>query len=292
MTRGPDWLGFRRYAAFTTGMTLTLVMLGVYTAATGSGLACSQQWPLCDGGVLPQTVPSFIEWFHRLWAMIAGFLILGVAAWAWRARLPKRTRWAATGALVLTPVQALLGAVTVTFNGRLPGGYSPPVHAAHFVTGFGIFALLAYATLVEYEGTYGRDALTRTRAALGVALGGLLAGVVFSRLPPLLSYDPWAQAGFYGASLAAFAALMGATRWLGRVDDDHGGRFRPATGLAGALTFVAMLLGRDLVYYTPTVELVNAAAVAGAVALVAGVGWALRREDGPGATPTYGSTDD
>ncbi|ESP87762.1 cytochrome oxidase assembly [Candidatus Halobonum tyrrellensis G22] len=273
-------------------MTLTLVMLGVYTAATGSGLACSQQWPLCDGGVLPQTVPSFIEWFHRLWAMVTGFLILGVAVWAWRADKPKRTRWAAAGATVLTPLQAVFGAVTVTFNGRLPGGYSMPVHAAHFVTGFGIFALLAYTALLSYEGRYGRDPLTRTRAALGVALACLLASVVFSRLPPLLDYAPWAQAAFYGVSLAGFGALTGATRWLGDVADDHGGRFRPATALAGALLFVAMLLGRDLVYYSPTVRLVNAVVVAGAVALVAGVGWALRREDGPGATPVYGSTDD
>ncbi|WP_435144190.1 COX15/CtaA family protein [Halobaculum sp. P14] len=289
MTRAPDWLSFRRYAAFTAGMTLTLVMLGIYTAATGSGLACAQQWPLCDGGVLPQTIPSFIEWFHRLWAMITGFLILGVAAWAWRAGRSARERWAATVALVLTPLQAIFGAITVTLNGALPGGYSAPIHAAHFVTGFGIFAGLAYAALLAYERdrAYTRSLLSRTRGALGVAFAGLLAGVLFSRLPPLLAYRPWAQAAFFGVSLAAFAALVGATRWLGA--DGHR-KLRVATAAAAALLFVGMLLGRDLVYYTETVRLVNGVVVAAAVLLTAAALWTLRGADDAESVERLGST--
>ncbi|WP_313691026.1 COX15/CtaA family protein [Halorarum halobium] len=295
MTRVPAWLTFRRYAAFVTGMTLTLVMLGIYTAASGSGLACAQQWPLCDGGVLPRTIPSFIEWFHRLWAMITGFLILGVAAWAWRAGQSPRTRWAATVATVLTPMQAVLGAVTVTFNGRLPGGYSAPVHAAHFLVGFAIFVGLADATLTAYEGRYRRNRVERTRLALDVALGGLLAGTVLSRLPPLLAYDPWAQALFYGVSLAAFGALLGAVRWLGGRDGGGPGRagrgrLRWAVGVAAGLLFVAMVLGRDLVFYTATVGLVNAAVVVAALALVAGARWRLR-DDGAASDSTASVSD-
>jgi cytochrome c oxidase assembly protein subunit 15 len=94
----PHWLSFRRFAAFTTGLVLSLMMLGVYTAATGSGLACSAQWPLCDNGLLPQTIPSFIEWFHRLVAMVAGFFILGTALWSFSAG-DRRTKTTATLAL-------------------------------------------------------------------------------------------------------------------------------------------------------------------------------------------------
>ncbi|MFC6989246.1 hypothetical protein ACFQJD_11975 [Haloplanus sp. GCM10025708] len=101
-------LSFPRFAALTTGLTLTLVMLGIYTAATGSGLACSAQWPLCDGGLLPQTIPSFVEWFHRLVAMITGFFILGTALWAWR-RPDARTRSAATLAVLLLPYRSASG---------------------------------------------------------------------------------------------------------------------------------------------------------------------------------------
>ena len=115
---------FSRLAAFTAATTLTLVSLGVYTAATGSGLACSAQWPLCDGGVLPASVPSFIEWFHRLVAMVAGFLILGTAGLAWYDRVDRRTAATATGAAVLLPLQVSVGAVTVTFGGLVTDGYS------------------------------------------------------------------------------------------------------------------------------------------------------------------------
>ena len=286
MTRVTDGLTFRGYAAFVTAVTLVLVMLGIYTAASGSGLACAQQWPLCDGGVLPQTIPSFVEWFHRLWAMVTGFLILGVAAWAWRADVTSRTRWAATVALVLTPLQAVLGAITVTFNGALPGGYSPPVHAAHFVTGFAIFAGLAYATLTAYEGTFRRDAIDRTRLALGAGLAGILVGAVFSRLPLLLPYSPAAQAGYYGVSLASFAALLAATRWLGMLGR---GQLRAAVAVAAGFLFVAMLLGRDLVFYTETVQLVNVVAVTGAVVLVAAAWWRLG--DGAGDQAALGTSN-
>lgn len=290
MTRGPDGLTFRRYVAVTTGMALTLISLGIYTAASGSGLACSQQWPLCSGGVLPQTVPSFIEWFHRLWAMITGFLILGGAVWAWRVRprLPDGSRWAVTLATVLTPLQAIFGAITVTLNGALPGGYSRPVHAAHFLTGFAIFALLAYTTLRSYEGLHRRDTVARSRGALGVGLAGLLVGALLSRLSPL-AYDPAAQAVYYAVSLAAFGGLLAATRWLGELGETAA---RAAAASAGVLLFVSMVLGRDILLYTDAVRFVNGLSVVLAVALAAGAAWALKRAEPELERPAYGSTDD
>ncbi|MXR41559.1 cytochrome oxidase assembly protein [Halobaculum sp. WSA2] len=291
MSRGPDWLSFRRYAAFTTGMALTLISLGIYTAATGAGLACAQQWPLCDGGVLPQSIPSFIEWFHRLWAMVTGFFILGAAVWAWRARgeVSTRGRYAVTLATVLTPMQAIFGAITVTLNGALPGGYSAPVHAAHFLTGFSIFALLSYTTLLAYDGRFSRDALSRSRIAVGVGLVGLLVAWVFARIDPVSSYGPPEQAAFFAASLSAFAGLLAATRWLGELDELIP---RVATGAAGALLFVGMVLGRDLVVYSAGVRFVNWLVIAAAVALTAGAAWVLRGVEPEVSEPVYGSTDD
>jgi cytochrome c oxidase assembly protein subunit 15 len=291
MSRGPDWLSFRRYAAFTTGMALTLISLGIYTAATGAGLACAQQWPLCDGGVLPQSIPSFIEWFHRLWAMITGFFILGGAVWAWlaRDRLSTRTRYAVTLATILTPMQAVFGAITVTLNGAIPGGYSAPVHAAHFLTGFSIFALLSYTTLITYEGRFSRDALGRGRIAVVTALVALVVAWVFSRIDPVSSYSPPEQAAFYAVSLTAFAALLAATRWLGELDELVP---RAATASAGALLFVGMVLGRDIVVYSAGVEFVNWLVVALAVATTAGAAWLLRGVEPEVEQPVYGSTDD
>ena len=136
---------FRQFAAATTGLTFALILLGVYTAATGAGLSCSAQWPLCDGGLLPQSIPSFIEWFHRLVAMITGFFILGTAAWAWRSHSDQpRVKWAATLALVVTPVQVLLGGATVL-------AYTPLVQTAHHAAALVIFSGLLATTLWAYE---------------------------------------------------------------------------------------------------------------------------------------------
>jgi cytochrome c oxidase assembly protein subunit 15 len=270
---------FPRFAAFTTGMTLSLVMLGIYTAATGSGLACSAQWPLCDNGLLPQTIPSFIEWFHRLVAMVTGWFILGTALWSWR-RPDRRTRLTATLAVFLLPLQISIGAVTVTLNGLLPDGYSAPTQGAHLVVALSIFSLLVW-TALSARSERG-PALARVRTVLGVALSGIVVSVFVSRVFTPIPYSPVAQALFYGASLVGVAALLAATHWLGDTAVAH---LRYATGTALALLFAGMLLGRDLVFYTPTVRLVNAAffVLAGAVVLAATlVARRARRDDRPG----------
>jgi len=247
-----DRITFPRFAAFTTGLTLTLVMLGVYTAATGSGLACSAQWPLCDNGLLPQTIPSFIEWFHRLVAMITGWFILGTAVWSWR-RPDKRTRLTATLAVALLPLQISIGAITVTLSGLFPDGYSPPTQGAHLVVALTIFSLLVWTALSAR--TDDGPPLGSVRRALYVALGALVVSALASRVFTPTPYGPAGQAAFYGASLVTVAALLAATRWLAASAVP---RLRVATGGALAFLFVAMLLGRDLVFYTPTVRAVNA----------------------------------
>jgi len=255
-----DRVTFPRFAAFTTGLTLTLVMLGVYTAATGSGLACSAQWPLCDNGLLPQTIPSFIEWFHRLVAMITGWFILGTAVWAWRRDAGERLT--ATLAVALLPLQISIGAVTVTLSGLFPDGYSPPTQGAHLVVALTIFSLLVWTALSARETD--TPSLGQIERALHVALGALLVSILASRVFKPTPYGPGGQAIFYGASLVAVAALIAATRWLATSAVPQ---LRPVTAGALALLFVGMLLGRDLVYYTPTVRILNAAAF-----LLAGVG--------------------
>jgi cytochrome c oxidase assembly protein subunit 15 len=283
----PSWLSFRRFAAFTTGLVLTLVMLGVYTAATGSGLACSAQWPLCDNGLLPQTIPSFIEWFHRLVAMVAGFFIVGTALWAFRTG-DRRTKTTATLAAVLLPLQVSIGAVTVTLNGLLPGGYSPSTQGAHLVVALTIFTALVLTTLRAYAGS---DPATRPLGgrldhALLVAVGLLPVVVLCSRVVPAVAYGPGAQAVFYGASLALVATLVAAASWT-----DRRPRRLALYGALGAL-FVALLLGRDLVFYTPAWRTVNAALFLVVAVLVASVAFVVRRESGDESSGRFGISGD
>jgi cytochrome c oxidase assembly protein subunit 15 len=271
-------LSFPRFAALTTVTTLTLVSLGVYTAATGSGLACSAQWPLCDGGVLPQTVPSFIEWFHRLVAMVTGFLILGTAAWAWRAG-DRRTRWPATLAAVLLPLQVSVGAVTVTIGGLVPGGYSPPTQAAHLLVALAIFTALVVTTLRAHDGRLADTPLERAQRTLPVALAVLLVAAVLSRLVPVYPYTPAAQAAFFGVSLALYATLLASWRWLAAADRPVARRL---VGVGAAATLVALLLGRDLLLYTPTVRLVNAGVFAVAAVALGLAAWRVRTDTDAG----------
>ncbi|ATW87165.1 cytochrome c oxidase assembly protein subunit 15 [Halohasta litchfieldiae] len=275
MTDRLDWLSFRRFAAFTTALTLSLITLGVYTAATGSGLACQAQWPLCSDQLIPALTinPDFIEWFHRVVAMITGFFILGTAGWAWT-RGNRQTKFSATLAVVLLPLQITVGAITVTIGGLVPGGYSPPTHAAHLIVALSIFTLLTMTTLFAYRDHHRRPPRSRSRLAVGVALGALLVSGLFSRGVPLLSYSPGAQAWFYAISLLAVAALLATVVWLQSVD-------RRGAWLAGsalAVLFVSMLLGRDLILYTTTVQSINFGLYLLTVGLVVATQLRLRSE--------------
>jgi cytochrome c oxidase assembly protein subunit 15 len=275
MIERPDWLSFRRFAAFTTALTLSLITLGVYTAATGSGLACQAQWPLCSDQLVPTLTinPDFIEWFHRVVAMITGFFILGTAGWAWL-RGNGRSKLTATLAVVLLPLQISIGAITVTIGGLIADGYSPPTHAAHLIVALSIFVLLTLTTLFAYQTHHRRPPQNRSRFAFGIALGALLVSGLFSRGVPLLSYSPGAQAWFYAVSLLAVSGLLAAIFWLSSVD-----RFgkRLAGGALGVL-LVTMLIGRDLVVYTGTVQQINFGLYLFTLGLVAAGLWRLRTD--------------
>jgi cytochrome c oxidase assembly protein subunit 15 len=91
---------------------------------------------------------------------------------------------------------------------------------------------------------------------------------------PLLSYSPGAQAWFYAVSLLAVSGLLAAIFWLSSVD-----RFgkRLAGGALGVL-LVTMLIGRDLVVYTGTVQQINFGLYLFTLGLVAAGLWRLRTD--------------
>jgi len=117
---------YSQLAAVTLVVTYAVMLLGAYTSAIGAGLSCPD-WPTCYGTWVPFLYPEivatspysalqiFAEWAHRGLAMLAGFLILGTAVKSWSAyRTNPLITWSATGALVLLPIQVLLGGLTVT----------------------------------------------------------------------------------------------------------------------------------------------------------------------------------
>lgn len=119
-------VAYEHVAGLTLLLTFIVMLLGAYTSAIGAGLSCPD-WPTCYGTWIPFLDPDvianspytalqiFAEWAHRGLAMIAGLFIAGTAAGAWIVYPDDSlVRWSATAALVLLPIQVVLGGLTVT----------------------------------------------------------------------------------------------------------------------------------------------------------------------------------
>ena len=258
----------RRLVAGTTGLTFALLLLGIYTAATGSGLACAQRWPFCDGavfGLFPATWPSFVEWFHRLVAMITGFAILGTTVAAWRRGADRHVRYALVVAVALLPAQILLGAETVLT-------YTLWSRALHFVTALTIFGALV-AAVAWTRSTPRRSRLT---GALSVAVA-LLAVALALGPRGLLPWTPPVQAASYAAGLGGLGILLAVGLWLPRTG-------RLATARWGTLAATALviptLVVRRLVY-TDLLPMADFAVTALALALTLAALVLVRRAETP-----------
>lgn len=268
---------FRRLLAGATGLTFVLMLLGVYTAGAGAGLTCGAQWPFCDGavfGLFPANWMSFLEWFHRLVAMVTGFVLLGITGLAWTREASRRVKYSLLAAIALLPVQIGLGALTVTVGGLFPWGYSPPVQAAHYLAALTIFTLVVYATVVCYSPVD----TARLRAGAVVALALVPLGHLFS-FGTVFPYTPEVQIVYYGIALLLFALLVAIGTWTRDTGDPDAARQGYLSLLAGALLAVQMLLGRHGL--NPRGLLV-ADSVAGVIfAVLLAAGWfAYRAADG------------
>ena len=245
----------RAVAAITAGLTFFLVLLGEFTAASGAGATCNYTYPGCDGQLSPigLTIPQFIEWFHRLIAMLTGYVILGNAVVLWRAYPGTRISRAGWLAALLLPAQVFLGGVTVTFATLFPGGYSPPVQLLHFSTAFAIFVALV-AALVWVDIDRGRGGTVERLyllAVAGVGVTGLQA--VFAR-DLVFTFWPSIQTAFHFLGHLAVAAFVAAALWareLKLVDGGISAAMGASVGTANALLVIGIFV------ITPSVEVVT-----------------------------------
>jgi cytochrome c oxidase assembly protein subunit 15 len=264
-------MNFRRLLLVTTVTTATTALVGVITATAGAGLTCEARWPLCDGavfGLFPANFMSFIEWSHRLVAMVTGLLIIGSAVAAWRGGASRRVRLATLGALLLTPLQVVFGAFTVLVY-DLVFGYSILVLTTHFTLASLILGLLVAATVWAYTET---TAVTgeRIRRAGTVALAGFPVVVA---LTPRLFFDfgEVVQFVYYGLGFAMFAALVVVSLW-GR----EAGATVPAAagGTAATLVIAQLVVARQAFGDTGQLAIVGLALTA--FALTATAVWRAR----------------
>lgn len=88
---------FRRLAWIAVACTYALIVLGGVVRITGSGMGCGDDWPLCNGHLIPpMDLPTLVEYGHRLAAALVSLLVFGLAglaglAWLRHRREPARS---------------------------------------------------------------------------------------------------------------------------------------------------------------------------------------------------------
>jgi heme A synthase len=176
---------FARLAWVTAGVTVFVILWGAVVRATGSGAGCGNNWPTCNGDVLPLSgsAETAIEFVHRLSSAGLGFLILYLLFAAVR-EFPAghRVRRAAIATFALVIVESLVGAGLVLFEqtGDFEGVSRAYWQSGHFVN---TMFLLAAATLTAWWAStsppiHDEPATQRERRLIGaVAVGMLVLGV-------------------------------------------------------------------------------------------------------------------
>jgi heme a synthase len=131
----------------TIGMLLVLLM-GALVTKTGSGEGCGDDWPLCNGEIIPTkpTIETIIEYSHRSVSATVGLLIVIMAIWCWR-KLPQRkeSRFLATSSVFFVVLQGLLGAAAVVWS------QSSAILALHFGFSLISFASVLLLTMLVFE---------------------------------------------------------------------------------------------------------------------------------------------
>jgi len=105
-----------RYAWFVVAYNVLVILWGAVVRATGSGAGCGNHWPLCNGQVIPLSprVDTIIEFIHRCMTGGAGFVLVGLVIWIFRATPKgKAARTMAIASTILIVIESLLGALLV-----------------------------------------------------------------------------------------------------------------------------------------------------------------------------------
>lgn len=216
--------GAERFAWGVVAWNVVVVLWGAFVRASGSGDGCGNNWPLCNGQVIPvsPTLHTIIEFTHRQTAAVSTFLVLGLLVWTFRATSKgSAARVLAVVSALLLVNEAILGAVLVKF-GYVTGNRSfgrVVVLAVHLSNTLLLLGALTVTARLLASARRWRDlhAHSRDRVLVGLGMTATLVVGVSGSLSAL------GDTLFPSASLrAAFAAEINASSpWLLRLRGVH-----------------------------------------------------------------------
>ena len=136
---------FTLLAAFTTGVTLALLLFGSQVTATSSALVFPD-WPLMDGSLVPAlTDVTAAHVLHRWVAALVALIVATLAVVAWRTQRdhPTLVRLAA-GSAILFAIQVVIGGAQVITR------LAEWTQTLHLALGAVIWAMLTGLTVTSY----------------------------------------------------------------------------------------------------------------------------------------------
>jgi heme A synthase len=146
--------------------------LGAFVRATGSGAGCGDNWPLCNGEVIPrpERIETLIEFSHRITSGLALLAVVALLIWAFRA-YPKGhiVRKGAVWSMFFMILEALIGAALVLLQYV---AFNVSVGRAIWMAGHLVntFLLLAALTLTAWWAQGGQPLRLRGQGAVGWTL--------------------------------------------------------------------------------------------------------------------------
>ncbi len=259
---------FAKAAWLTVGATIFVILWGAVVRATGSGAGCGNNWPTCNGEVVPLSgsAETAIEFVHRITSAGLGVLIVALVVMA-RRRFPAGhlVRRAVGATLILVIVESLVGAGLVLFEqtGDFEGVSRAYWQAGHFVN---TMLLLAAATLTAWWSTvepaqHDQAVIPSERRWIGaVGVGMLLVGVsgaIAALGDTLFPVDTFVEGlerelsasghiferlRIYHPAIAIVAGLLAV--WVAnRLAETRPGRVERAARLVSLLVFIQLAVG-------------------------------------------------
>lgn len=177
----------------TALLTVGLIVFGAVVRVTDSGLGCGNHWPLCNGTIFPplDNITAWIEWLHRLFALLIGLFGLAtlfVAIRAYRRRDSRELQLTVVAAILFL-VQSGLGAMVVVLD--LP----PTFVTLHLGVAMLLLGALLMATVYAWyrpEQGYQSDSVTMlTYINAGFSLLIILTGALVRGSGATLACTEW-----------------------------------------------------------------------------------------------------